>query len=63
MENWQHVVVYEVREDNSQGELICVSDGVLEPSTTASFTVAGGWKDTYHVYAVSYDNQRIEVEF
>lgn len=63
MENWQHVVVYEVREDNSQGELICVSDGVLEPSTTASFTVSGGWKDTYHVYAVSYDNQRIEVEF
>ena len=61
MKNWKNVVVYEVRENNEKGTLICVSDGVLEPSSTASFDVKDGWKSTYKVYAVSYDNQRTEV--
>lgn len=63
MNNWQNVIVYEVRDSNENGTLICVSDGMLTSSTKATFTVMGGWKDTYHVYAVSYDNQRVEVEF
>lgn len=63
MKNWKNVVVYEVRDGNEGGTLICVSDGMLEPSATASFSVKGGWKDTYKVYAVSYNNKRIEVKF
>lgn len=59
--NWKNVIAYEVREGNADGRLICVSDGVLTPSATASFSIRGGWKDTYKVYAVSYDNQRIQV--
>ena len=63
MKNWQNVIVYEVRDGDERGTLICVSDGVLEPSSTASFNIKGGWKDTYKVYAVSYDNKRVEVQF
>ena len=61
--NWQNVIVFEVREGSANGKLVCVSDGKLTPSATASFSVKGGWKDTYKVYAVQYDNQRIEVTF
>ena len=63
MRNWKNVVVYEVRNNDANGDLICVSDGVLTPSTTASFDVATDWKDTYKVYAVSFDNTRTEVTF
>lgn len=63
MQNWQNVVAYEVRENNEHGRLICVSDGVLAPSSTASFSVRGGWQNTYKVYAVSYDGKRTEVVF
>lgn len=63
MQNWQNVIVYEVRENGADGKLICASDGVLQPSSTASFNVLGGWKDNYKVYAVSYDNKRVEVTF
>ena len=61
MKNWKNVVVYEVRADNENGTLICVSDGVLTPSATASFDVKGGWNSNYKVYAVSYDNKRVAV--
>ncbi len=63
MSNWKNVVVYEVRENNDKGTLICVSDGILTPSETASFDVKDGWKDSYKVYAVSHDNKRTEVKF
>ncbi len=63
MRNWQNVIVYEVRDGDTDGDLICVSDGMLTPSSTASFSVSGGWQDSYKVYAVSYDNQRVEVTF
>ena len=59
--NWQNVVVYEVRDQSEDGTLICVSDGILNPSETASFEVKGGWNKFYKVYAVSYNNKRIPV--
>lgn len=61
--NWKNVIVYEVRDGGPSGKLICVSDGLLKPSNTASFSVYGGWKSTYKVYAVSYNNRRIEATF
>ena len=63
LKNWENVIVYEVRENGAEGTLVCASDGVLAPSQTASFTIKGGWKNTYNVYAVSWDNKRIEVIF
>ena len=63
MEGWQNVVTYEVRDNDANGTLICASEGVLTPSSTATFEVLRGWKNTYKVYAVSWDNKRIEVIF
>lgn len=63
MKDWKHVMVYEVRENNETGKLISVSDGILFPSSVASFDVKGGWKDTYKVYAVAHDAKRVEVIF
>lgn len=63
MENWENVIVYEVRNGNETGELIMCSEGKRTPSTTASFTVNGGWQDGYKVYAVAHDNTRMEVVF
>ena len=63
MQNWKNVIVYEVREGSADGRLIGASDGMLTPSPTARFSVPGGWKEGYKVYAVSFDNQRMEVEF
>ena len=62
MTDWQNVVVFEVRENNANGKLIHVSDGKLEASSKASFTVPS-WNDNYKVYAVQYDGNRIEVTF
>lgn len=61
--DWENVIVYEVRENEAEGPLICVSDGILEPSNVASFNVKRGWESTYKTYAVSWDNKRIEVIF
>ena len=61
MEGWKNVIVYEVRDGGVDGKLICVSEGVTTPSSIATFDVKDGWKDTYHVYAVAYDNRRVEV--
>ena len=63
MTNWKNVAVYEVREDSADGKLVHVSDGLLTPSTTATFRVPNAWKDNYHVYAVAWDNTRTEVKF
>lgn len=63
MSDWKNVIVYEVRKDTPEGELVAVSEGVNKPSTVASFEVRGGWKDNYKVYAVQFDNKRIEVIF
>lgn len=61
MKDWKNVIVYEVREGSADGRLIGASDGMLTPSSTATFSVPGGWKGGYKVYAVSYDNSRTEV--
>lgn len=63
MNNWQNVIVYEVRDGGPEGRLIHVSDGMLRPSTTATFNVPSAWQPTWKVYAVQYDNKRIEVTF
>lgn len=59
--NWKNVLVFEVRQGNDKGKLICVSDGILNQSDTPSFDVKGGWKDDYLVFAVSFDGKRIPV--
>lgn len=59
--NWQHVMVFEVREKDENGKLICVSDGLHKPSAVANMYVKGGWKKQYKVFAVSHDNKRIPV--
>lgn len=67
--NWNNVIVFEVRDGSATGELICASEGKSSPSNTAKFKVCKNgaqdpeWKDTYKVYAVQHDNQRIEVKF
>ena len=63
MSGWQNVIVYEVRDGDPDGTLIHVSDGMLRPSTTASFDVPAAWQPSWKVYAVQYDNRRIEVTF
>ena len=63
MTGWQNVIVYEVRDGGPDGALIHVSDGMLRPSTTASFDVPAAWLPSWKVYAVQYDNRRIEVTF
>lgn len=63
MNGWQNVIVYEVRDGGPDGTLIHVSDGILNPSTTASFDVPSAWQPTWKVYAVQYDNKRVEVTF
>lgn len=63
MTDWKNVVVYEVRENKPDGKLIAVSEGVNSPSNVASFEIRNGWKDNYKVYAVQYDNKRVEVSF
>ena len=63
MTGWKHVLVFEVREDSADGKLVHVSDGLLSPSSSATFKVPGNWKDNYHVYAVAWDNTRTEVKF
>lgn len=63
MKNWKNVIAYEVRKNNANGELVAVSDGVTQPSNTAEFSVKGDWDPTYKVYAVAYNNERIEVKF
>lgn len=63
MNNWKNVIVYEVKDTAQGNRLVAVSEGVNQPSSTASFDIRGGWKSSYKVYAVQYDNQRIEVSF
>lgn len=63
MNNWKNVIVYEVRDGSAEGTLIQVSEGLNAPSDQASFQVRGGWKDSYKVYAVQHDNQRVQVTF
>lgn len=63
MTGWQNVIVYEVRDGGPDGALIHVSDGMLRPSTTATFDVPAAWQPSWKVYAVQYDNKRIGVTF
>lgn len=59
LQNWKNVVVYEVRD--AADKLVFASEGVLSPSAKATFTIPGGWKDSYKVYALSATRQRTEV--
>ncbi|WP_303011078.1 M60 family metallopeptidase [uncultured Bacteroides sp.] len=54
MKNWQNVVAYEVRENNEKGNLVYVSD-------RESFSV-DNWEPNYKIYAVQYNNVRIEAD-
>lgn len=60
LSDWRDVVAFEVREADSEGKLVCVSDA-QRISGTLTFKVKGGWKDSYKVYAVGCDNSRTEV--
>lgn len=59
---WQNVIVFEVREDSKKGKLVHVTEGKFEPSDVAILRLSNGWKDNYKVYAVQYDNERVQVE-
>ena len=61
MDNWQNVLVYEVRDGGPDGRVIHISDGMLTPSTRASFKVPESWNNGWRLYAVQYDGRRIEV--
>lgn len=61
MNDWKNVVVYEVRD--ASDKLVFASEGVLAPSSKASFSIPGGWKDGYKVYALSASRDRSEVAF
>ena len=63
MNGWKNVTVFEVRENSADGRLVHVSDGLLSPSSTATFRVPDTWKDSYRVYAVAWDGTRTEVTF
>lgn len=61
MIGWKNVVAYEVVDET--GKKICISDGVLEPSGTATFKMKTAWKDGFKVYAVSATGDRVVVNF
>lgn len=62
MNNWQNVVVYEVK-DSSNEQLKFICSGETTPSNVDSFTLPFGWKDTFKVYAVDAGGTRTEVAF
>ena len=62
LDDWKNAVAFEVREADADGTLICVTDA-QRTEGSVTFSVKGGWKDTYKVYAVVYDNSRTEVDF
>lgn len=61
MTGWQNVVAYEVV--NGAGKKVFISDGVLAPSSNASFTLNVSWDNSFKVYAVSASGDRTEVKF
>ena len=61
MTNWKNVVAYEVVDET--GKKVCISDGVLAPSNTATFTMKTAWKDGFKVYAVSATGNKTVVTF
>lgn len=61
MTDWKNVVAYEVV--NKDGQKIFISEGVLQPDTTATFTIKTDWEDGFKVYAVSASGERTEVTF
>lgn len=60
LNNWKNVVVYEVRD--ASDKLVFASEGVLTPSSKATFKITSGWKSGYKVYAVSATRQKTEVK-
>lgn len=61
MTDWKNVVAYEVT--NKEGKKIFISEGILLPDTTASFTINTDWEEGFKVYAVSASGERTEVKF
>ena len=60
MTDWKNVVAYEVT--NKEGKKIFISEGILFPDTTASFTINTDWEEGFKVYAVSASGERTEVK-
>lgn len=62
---WKNVVAYEVVDSANSNRVITVSDGKLKESSTAQFKLQNGhsWQPSYKVYAVAWDNSRVEVTF
>lgn len=60
MTNWKNVVAYEVT--NKEGKKIFISEGILFPDATASFTINTDWEEGFKVYAVSASGERTEVK-
>ena len=60
MKDWKNVVAYEVT--NKEGKKIFISEGILFPDATASFTINTDWEEGFKVYAVSASGERTEVK-
>lgn len=60
MTNWKNVVAYEVVNEE-EGKMVCISDGVLEASSIATFDVRTPWQSSFKVYAISATGKRVEV--
>lgn len=60
MTDWKNVVAYEVT--NKEGKKIFISEGILFPDATASFTINTDWEEGFKVYAVSASGERTEVK-
>lgn len=60
MTDWKNVVAYEVT--NKEGKKIFISEGILFPDATASFTINTDWEEGFKVYAVSASGKRTEVK-
>lgn len=60
MTDWKNVVAYEVI--NKEGKKIFISEGILFPDATASFTINTDWEEGFKVYAVSASGERTEVK-
>ena len=57
--NWQNVVAYEVADKD--GNLIFISEGLLNADQTASFAIDTDWQEGFKVYAVSAKGERTEI--
>ena len=63
MDGWQNVIVYEVRDGSPDGTLIQRIGRHAKTHRPRRASTPTAWQPSWKVYAVQYDNKRIEVTF